>query len=208
MPCDYTFEYFLLNFPYVCLYRFLLYCILYDFVRRAESIYIPYYTVLNVILVFKQWSRQLHFPKAFHSSLWWGLPWWRNGLRYCQWLLAVSHHCPGSNPGCGMWEGYQWLMIERCCSRFTLVPSTTVPACDSCTKCVGNPGIMHDRTQDCHPVSWAWMHRWLHNWPYLGNWCAQRIFDMVSMDICTTRQRQTSGQLVQELNVCTVLTIG
>ena len=28
---------------------------------------------------------------------------------------------------------------------------------DSCTKCVGCPGIIHDRTPDCHPVSWAWM---------------------------------------------------
>ena len=29
-------------------------------------------------------------------------------------------------------------------------------------------------------------------------------FDMLSMDVCITRQWQTSGRLVQELNVCTV----
>ena len=31
------------------------------------------------------------------------------------------------------------------------------------------------------------------------------IFDMPSMVVCTTRHWQTSGRLVQELNVCTVL---
>ena len=30
------------------------------------------------------------------------------------------------------------------------------------------------------------------------------FFDMLPMGICTTRHWQTSGQLVQELNVCTV----
>ena len=30
------------------------------------------------------------------------------------------------------------------------------------------------------------------------------FFDMSSMDVYTTRQCQTSGRLVQELNVCTV----
>ena len=29
-------------------------------------------------------------------------------------------------------------------------------------------------------------------------------FDMLSMDVCTTKHLQTSGRLVQELNVCTV----
>ena len=31
----------------------------------------------------------------------------------------------------------------------------TVPAFNFCTKCVGS--IIHDRTPDCQPVSWAWM---------------------------------------------------
>ena len=33
-----------------------------------------------------------------------------------------------------------------------------VPTFNSCTKCVGSPGIINDRTSDYHPVSWAWMH--------------------------------------------------
>ena len=31
------------------------------------------------------------------------------------------------------------------------------------------------------------------------------LFDMLSMGFCTTRYWQTSGRLVQELNVCTVV---
>ena len=34
---------------------------------------------------------------------------------------------------------------------------STVPASNPCTKFVGSPGMIHDRTPDCHPVSWAWM---------------------------------------------------
>ena len=33
----------------------------------------------------------------------------------------------------------------------------TMPTFNSCTKCVGSPGIIHDSTLNCHPVSWAWM---------------------------------------------------
>ena len=35
--------------------------------------------------------------------------------------------------------------------------------------------------------------------------CLVYHFDMLSMRVCTTRHRQTSGWLVQELNVCTVV---
>ena len=65
---------------------------------------------------------------------------------------------------------------------------------------------------DFHPVSWVWMHGWPHNWTELwsancvGRWCALLILDLLSKCVCTTRHQQTSGQLVQELNVCTVLT--
>ena len=38
--------------------------------------------------------------------------------------------------------------------------------------------------------------------------CAWFIFDMLSISFCTTRHWQTSGQLVQELNVCTVVNDG
>ena len=34
----------------------------------------------------------------------------------------------------------------------------TVPTFNSCTKCVGNPGILHDRTPNWHPDPWTWMH--------------------------------------------------
>ena len=32
-----------------------------------------------------------------------------------------------------------------------------VPTFNSCTKCVGSPGILHDRTPDWHPSSWTWI---------------------------------------------------
>ena len=35
--------------------------------------------------------------------------------------------------------------------------------------------------------------------------CFAYYFDMLSMGVCTTSHWQTSGRLVQELNVCTVL---
>ena len=38
------------------------------------------------------------------------LPWWPCGFRRCHWLLAVCHHCLGSNPDHGMWESYKWLL--------------------------------------------------------------------------------------------------
>ena len=38
---------------------------------------------------------------GFCCCCWWW--WWK------YWLLTVSHHCPGLNPGQGMWEGYRWL---------------------------------------------------------------------------------------------------
>ena len=34
--------------------------------------------------------------------------------------------------------------------------------------------------------------------------CLPYYFDMLSVGVCTTRHCQTSGRLVQELNVCTV----
>ena len=34
--------------------------------------------------------------------------------------------------------------------------------------------------------------------------CLAYFFNMLSMDVCTTRHWQTYGRLVQELNVCTV----
>ena len=40
---------------------------------------------------------------------------------------------------------------------------------------------------------------------YVGHWYAPGLFfDMISMNVCTIRHWQTSGRLVQKLNVCTV----
>ena len=35
-----------------------------------------------------------------------------------------------------------------------------MPTFNSCTKCVGSPGKIHDHMPDCHPVSWAWIYEW------------------------------------------------
>ena len=66
---------------------------------------------------------------------------------------------------------------------------------------------MHDRMSDYHQVSWAWMTsqpnvaliRSLRGSLMLG-----LFFDMLSIDVCTARHWQSSGWLVQELNICTV----
>ena len=38
--------------------------------------------------------------------------------------------------------------------------------------------------------------------------CLPYLFEILSMGVCTTRHKQTSGRLVQELNVCTVAVSG
>ena len=74
----------------------------------------------------------------------------------------------------------------------------TVPTFNSCTKCVGSPGMIHDRTPDCY-----------HELPKHGcmddltiersfvmeaTWVIDVLFvDMLSMDVFTTRFLQTSG---------------
>ena len=40
---------------------------------------------------------------------------------------------------------------------YTDSPWAAVPSFNSCTKCLGSPGIKYDRKADCHPVLWAWM---------------------------------------------------
>ena len=89
---------------------------------------------------------------------------------------------------------------------------STVLTFNSCTKCVGSPGIIHDYTPDCQPVSGARMHDGLHNttersFDSHATWSIDVLvlFDMLSISICTTRHWQTSGRLVQELTVCTVI---
>ena len=87
----------------------------------------------------------------------------------------------------------------------------TVPAFNSCTICMASTGIIHDRTPYYHPVSWARMRQLTSQLNVAlirklrGSLvCLAYFFDMLSMDVCTTRHWQTSGRLVQELNVCTV----
>ena len=86
-----------------------------------------------------------------------------------------------------------------------------MPTFNSCTKCLGSPGIINDLKPDCHPVC--------------GHGCmddvtTERSFDslatcvidvlgvfvdMFAICVCTTRHWQTSGRPVQELNFCTVI---
>ena len=48
-------------------------------------------------------------------------------------------------------EGVEIMYIQFGCGGLT------VPAFNSCTKCMGSLGIIHDLTPDCHPVFWGWM---------------------------------------------------
>ena len=76
----------------------------------------------------------------------------------------------------------------------------TVPISNSCTKCVGMPGIKHDRTPGCHPVS--------RTTSQLIAALIRKLayfFDMFSIGVCKTRYCKTYGRLLQELDVCTVM---
>ena len=67
-------------------------------------------------------------------------------------------------------------------------------ACPIATQFHGN-GFMHDLITECHSdweVTWAI--------DVLG-----LFIDMLSICVCITMHSQTSGRLVQESNVCTVL---
>ena len=80
-----------------------------------------------------------------------------------------------------------------------------------CTKFVGSPGIIHDHTPDCPPISWVWTDDIKNERSVdsqdTSTWVIDvlnLLFDMLSIGVCTTRHWQTSGRLVQELNVCAV----
>ena len=88
-----------------------------------------------------------------------------------------------------------------------------MPAFNSCTKCVGGPCIIHDRTPDCHLVFLAWIQAHVPNLKTESSFDSQATwvidvlslsFDMLSMCVCTARQWQTSGRRVQELNAHTL----
>ena len=86
-------------------------------------------------------------------------------------------------------------------------------AYNSRTKCSVSPGIIHDHTPNCHSVCWVWMR------PQVPGLTIERSLDsqvtcvidilffltMLSMGIFTSTHWQTSGRLVQELNVCMYL---
>ena len=59
------------------------------------------------------------------------------------------------------WEDY---FAKPTNPAFRLLENYTVPIFNSCTKWVDSPGIIHDRTPDCHPDSWVWMYGWPRNW--------------------------------------------
>ena len=88
-----------------------------------------------------------------------------------------------------------------------------VPTFNSCTKCLGIPGIIHDRTPGCHQFPERGCVDDLANeWSFClqATWPIDVLaysFDMLPMGVCTTRHRQMSGRLVQELNVCIVTTV-
>ena len=94
------------------------------------------------------------------------------------------------------------------------LPKGTVPTFNSCTKCVGSAGKIHDHTPDCQPVSWVGMHDDLateRRFDSQATWVIDMLglfFDMQSMGVCTSRHWQTSGRQMQKLSVGTVLVVG
>ena len=87
----------------------------------------------------------------------------------------------------------------------------TVPTFNSCTKYAGSQGIVHDRIPDCHHFP---------GYGCMDDLTTERsfdsqascvinvfglFFDILPMGARKTRLLQTSGRLVQELNVCTVV---
>ena len=81
----------------------------------------------------------------------------------------------------------------------------TVPTFNSCNKCVGSPGMMHDRTFLSKNPRMISQLNVVSNRKLPGPLvCLAYFIDVLSMDVCTTRHWQTSGRLVQELNDCTV----
>ena len=94
-------------------------------------------------------------------------------------------------------------------------PVCTVPTFNSCTKCVGSRDIIHDRTPDCTQFSEYGCH---HKSQTLqlnvalirklrgSLLCLVYFVDFLYIGVCKTMHWETSGRLVQELNICTVST--
>ena len=63
----------------------------------------------------------------------------------------------------------------------------SVPAFNSCTKCTGSPGIIHNHMLYCLPFSWPWVYGWPQNWTTklcfassVCQWCTWLVLDMLS----------------------------
>ena len=85
---------------------------------------------------------------------------------------------------------------------------STVPTYNLCTKCVGMPGIIHDRMPDCHQFPG---HRCMDDltaecsFDSQASWVIDVLgLSMSSMSVGTTKHWPTNGRLEQELNACTV----
>ena len=94
--------------------------------------------------------------------------------------------------------------------RETIANEHTVPTFNYCTKCVGSPGI---NTTAC-PIATQFRRNGFmddlktkRNFDWEVTWALDVLgsfIDMLSICMCTTRHWQTSGRLVQEVNVCTI----
>ena len=106
------------------------------------------------------------------------------GWSLCSTVLAVSPS--GISPGFSQEDILPYTIFTTRITNNTTTEQyvdwrCTVPTFNSCTKCLGCPGIIHDRTLGCHPVSWALMYGRSKNWTwfwfavYVGHWCAWLI---------------------------------
>ena len=84
-------------------------------------------------------------------------------------------------------------------TTFGAFGADTVPTFNYCTKCVGSPRIIHDRTSDWHQFlgmdAWATLQLEVA-FDSQATWVSDvlgLLFDMLSMGVCTARNRQTSG---------------
>ena len=87
----------------------------------------------------------------------------------------------------------------------------------SCFQCVGSPGIIQDRTLDCHilVVLWAWKRSQVSDLTPERGFDSQStwVIDVLSLLLVIIVFLHSQGladvrRLVQELNVCTVAACG
>ena len=124
--------------------------------------------------------------------LWYLYPWNSQSLNYIFFEFSSIAVWLANSLSCMMY--YSTTTFVKSCML-----AYTVPTFNSCTKCLVSSGIIDDCTPNCHPVS-SQLNVVLVRKPL----CGWFIFDTFSISVCTTSHRHSSGQLVQELNVCTV----